>query len=149
MNGKGSIELPGNIEFVFQKLQDPDVLKNCMMGCKHIEEIKENEYKAELSVGIAAVKGKYDATITVKDIDAPNRYTLVVQGSGTPGFVDAEGTIEFVSIDEEKTLVNYSYTAKVGGKVAAIGQRMLGGVSKLIINDFFKRAKKELSKLNS
>lgn len=149
MNGKGTIELPGAIDQVFQKLQDPNVLKNCMMGCKKLEQVEENEYRAELTVGIASVKGKYDATISVKDIETPKHYKLVVQGKGAPGFVNAEGIIDLSPIDTERTQLNYSYTADVGGKVAAIGQRMLGGVAKLIISDFFKKAKKEIKKIHN
>ncbi|MDQ0341009.1 carbon monoxide dehydrogenase subunit G [Caldalkalibacillus uzonensis] len=148
MNGNGKIELPGNIEHVFNKLLDPEVLQNCIMGCKHLEQIDESTYKAELSVGIAAVKGKYDATIILKDVEQPNHYKLVVKGEGSPGFVNAEGAINLTAMDDQNTLLKYSYTANVGGKVASIGQRMLGGVAKLIISDFFKRAKKELSKIH-
>ena len=53
-----------------------------------------------------------------------------------------------VSVDDENTELRYTYEAAVGGKVASIGQRMLGGVAKLIIKDFFKKIKRELDKVN-
>ncbi|MDY0393785.1 FAD binding domain-containing protein [Virgibacillus halophilus] len=144
MNGKGSIKLQGNKETVFTSLLDPDVLRNCIMGCKELIQQEENVYKVDLSVGVAAVKGKYDATMRLADVSVPESYKLIVHGEGGPGFVDAEAEIHLVDVDDSKTELTYTYEAQVGGKVAAIGQRMLGGVAKLIINDFFKKIKKRV-----
>ncbi|WP_066389084.1 SRPBCC family protein [Neobacillus mesonae] len=148
MNGEGAIQLNGKVETVFTSLLDPEVLKNCIMGCNELNKKEENVYVADLSVGVAAVKGKYDATIRLADMQPPNSYKLIVNGEGAPGFVDAEALIQLVPIDGENTELKYTYEAQVGGKVAAIGQRMLGGVAKLIIKDFFKKIKKELEKVN-
>ncbi|GAX90026.1 SRPBCC family protein [Effusibacillus lacus] len=144
MTGNGVIELNAPIEQVWQKLMDPEVLTECILGCKHLDLIEEGKYRADLSIGIAAVKGKYDATISLVDVQAPESYKLVVHGEGAPGFVDAEGIIRLTPVEEGKTALAYNYTAEVGGKVAAIGQRMLGGVAKIVINDFFKKIKKEI-----
>ena len=149
MNGKGSIKLQGNRETVFTSLLNPEVLKNCIMGCKELIQQEENVYQVDLSVGVAAVKGKYDATIRLADVNTPESYRLIVNGEGGPGFVDAEAEIQLVDVDDNKTELKYTYEAEVGGKVASIGQRMLGGVAKLIINDFFKKVKKELEKVNT
>ncbi|MGF9710595.1 SRPBCC family protein [Paenibacillus naphthalenovorans] len=144
MNGSGEISLNAPIDQVWNKLMDPDVLAECIMGCKKLELVEEGKYRADLTVGIAAVKGKYDATITLADVQAPASYKLIVHGEGGPGFLDAEGQLRLTSLDDGKTALFYSYNAEVGGKVAAIGQRMLGGVAKLIISDFFKKIKKEI-----
>ncbi|MFC4767743.1 SRPBCC family protein [Effusibacillus consociatus] len=144
MNGNGSVELNASIDHVWTKLMDPQVLAECIMGCKQLVLIEEGKYRADLSVGIAAVKGKYDATIELADVQALKSYKLIMHGEGGPGFVDAEGVIDLTAGEDGKTTLTYNYTAEVGGKVAAIGQRMLGGVAKLLINDFFKKIKKEI-----
>lgn len=149
MNGQGSIKLEGNKETIFTSLLDPDVLRNSIMGCKELVQQEENVYQLNLSVGVAAVKGKYDATIRLANVEAPESYKLIVHGEGGPGFVDAEADIQLVAVDDNKTELKYVYEAEVGGKVASIGQRMLSGVAKLIINDFFKKMKKELEKVNA
>ncbi|BAD74263.1 hypothetical conserved protein (plasmid) [Geobacillus kaustophilus HTA426] len=146
MNGNGSIELKGTVEEVWSKLMDPSILSKCIMGCKSLELIGEDKYKADLQIGIAAVKGKYDAIIEVTDIKPPYHYKLLVNGEGGPGFVNAEGVIDLTPINDECTQLTYTYSAEVGGKVAAIGQRMLGGVAKLLISDFFKKIQKEIAK---
>lgn len=144
MNGSGEMQLNAPIEQVWSKLMDPEVLADCILGCKKLDLIEDGKYRADLVVGLAAVKGKYDATIALRDVQAPSSYRLIVHGEGAPGFMDAEGVLQLASVDEGRTMLTYSYNAEVGGKVAAIGQRMLGGVAKLIINDFFKKMKKEI-----
>ncbi|MEK4381587.1 carbon monoxide dehydrogenase subunit G [Aeribacillus sp. FSL K6-2848] len=146
MNGKGSVTLNAGIEKAWEVLLDPEALKNCIMGCKKLESVNENKYEAEVSIGIAAVKGKYESTIEIADVQKPNHYKLVVKGEGGPGSVEAAGVVDLVPIDDNKTELNYTYEAEVGGKVAMVGQRMLNGVAKLIIQDFFKKFNKELAK---
>lgn len=146
MNGNGQLQLKEPVSLVWNQLMDPDVLTECIVGCEKMELIDSHKYHAGLAIGIAAVKGKYDATIELADIDEPNGYRLIVHGEGTPGFVDAEGIIKLSSDPDGGTVLSYDYTATAGGKIAAVGQRMLGGVAKLIIGDFFKRLKKQIEK---
>ncbi|RXT14027.1 carbon monoxide dehydrogenase [Ammoniphilus sp. CFH 90114] len=144
MNGKGSITLEAGVEQAWDVLLNPEVLAKCIMGCNKLELVEEGKYKADLSVGIAAVKGSYSSTIELADLEKPKRYKLIVKGEGGPGHVEATGVVDLSAVDANTTTLNYEYEAEVGGKVAMIGQRMLGGVAKLIINDFFKKFSKEV-----
>ncbi|HHY67096.1 MAG TPA: carbon monoxide dehydrogenase subunit G [Alicyclobacillus sp.] len=146
MNGTGEISLGASVNEVWIHLLDPDVLAKCVIGCDRLESTGESTYHADLSIGIAAVKGKYDATIALADVEELKGYRLIVHGEGPPGVVDAEGVIRLSVDGEHQTILSYEYTANVGGKIAAVGQRMLGGIAKLIINDFFKRMKKEIER---
>ncbi|CAH0343913.1 carbon monoxide dehydrogenase subunit G [Bacillus sp. CECT 9360] len=149
MNGQGTLKLEAGIDQSWEVLLDPNVLEKCIMGCEKLEQEAENKYNAELSVGIAAVKGKYESTIEIADIERPTHYKIIVKGEGGPGNVEATGIIDLSPIDENTTELAYKYEAEVGGKVAMIGQRMLGGVAKLIIQDFFKKLAKELKRIES
>ncbi|PLS16019.1 carbon monoxide dehydrogenase [Bacillus sp. M6-12] len=149
MNGSGSLKLDAGIEKSWDVLLDPNVLKKCIMGCQKLELVEENKYNADLSIGIAAVKGKYESTIEIADIERPGHYKLIVKGEGGPGNVEAAGVIDLTPIDENTTQLSYTYEAEIGGKVAMIGQRMLGGVAKLIIQDFFKKLSKELKSIET
>ncbi|MGG1292718.1 carbon monoxide dehydrogenase subunit G [Bacillus smithii] len=146
MNGSGKVTLNASVEKAWDVLLDPQALKNCIMGCAKLESIEENKYEALLSIGIAAVKGKYESIIEIADVQKPNHYKLIVKGEGGPGSVEAVGAVDLVPVDENKTELRYTFDAEVGGKVAMVGQRMLSGVAKLIIQDFFKKFNKELAK---
>ncbi|MCL6594350.1 MAG: carbon monoxide dehydrogenase subunit G, partial [Alicyclobacillus sp.] len=102
-------------------------------------------YRASLTVGVAAVKGHYSATIELTDVQPLQSYRLLIHGEGGPGFVDAQGQVQ-LHPTEAGTALHYTYTADVGGKVAAVGQRMLGGVAKLLVGDFFRRLQKAVDR---
>lgn len=149
MEGKGNMKLPAGREQSWDALMNQEVLKKCIMGCHKLELAEDNKYEAEITMGVAAVKGDYTSTIELLNIEKPISYRMIVKGEGGPGSIEAVADISLEAIDNETTMLNYTYDAEVGGKVAMVGQRMLGGVAKLIIKDFFKKISKELNKMES
>ena len=63
---------------------------------------------------------------------------MALEGSGGPGFVRGEAAMELSDVDGG-TRVGYSADVQVGGLIASVGQRMLGGVSKMMLEQFFTR----------
>lgn len=149
MEGKGNLQLPAGLTQSWDVLLDKDILKKCIMGCEKLDLVDENKYEAEITMGVAAVKGDYKSTIVLSNLEKPRGYRMTVEGVGGPGSVKAVADINLEPLDENTTLLSYTYEAEVGGKVAMVGQRMLGGVAKLIIKDFFKKFGKELKKNES
>ncbi|MEE9551033.1 MAG: carbon monoxide dehydrogenase subunit G [Candidatus Binatia bacterium] len=125
-------------ERVWEVLLDPKILAQCMPGCEDLKEIGPDQYEATVKIGIAAVKGTYKAKVSIKEKQPPSHYVLSGQGSGGPGFMQGDVAIDL----EEKggeTVVNYNTDAKVGGLIAGVGQRMIGGISKMMVDQFFKK----------
>ena len=125
-------------ERVWEVLLDPKILAQCMPGCEDLKEIGPDQYEATVKIGIAAIKGTYKAKISIKEKQPPSHYVLSGQGSGGPGFMQGDVAIDL----EEKggeTVVNYNTDAKVGGLIAGVGQRMIGGISKMMVDQFFKK----------
>jgi carbon monoxide dehydrogenase subunit G len=122
---------------VWELLIDPQALKSCMPGVQRFEEVGPDEYEVTLEVGIAAVKGTYKGKARMADKEPPQRYKLVVEGSGGPGFVKGEGILTLTE-DGNETLVAVEGDAQVGGLIASVGQRLIGGVSKQMMGQFFK-----------
>ncbi len=91
-----------------------------------------------MKVGIASVKRTSQAKNSIKDKQPPSHYVLSGQGSGGPGFM--QGDVE-IDLEQEggETLLKYSTDAKVGGLIAGVGQRMIGGIAKMMIDQFFKK----------
>lgn len=134
--GKYTFKAPR--EKVWQVLLDPKILAQCMPGCEDLKEIGPDQYEANVKVGIAAVKGTYKAKISIKDKQPPNHYVLSGQGSGGPGFMQGDMVIDLEQEGGE-TLLKFSTDAKVGGLIAGVGQRMIGGIAKMMIDQFFKK----------
>ena len=109
-----------------------------MPGCESMREVGPDQYEATLKVGIASVKGSYKGKVSLKEKQAPSHYVLSGEGSGGPGFMQGDVTIDLVE-ENGRTVLKYSTDAKVGGLIASIGQRMLNGVAKMMVDQFFKK----------
>jgi carbon monoxide dehydrogenase subunit G len=68
----------------------------------------------------------------------------VVQGSGGPGFVKGTARITLSPAGETATTVAVDADGQIGGPVAGVGQRMLGGVGKMLMNQFFECMRQQL-----
>ena len=123
---------------VWELLIDPTVIAGCLPGCESMEPTGDDTYTATLTVGIAAITGRFTGTVQMADKVPPASYTLQVEGRGKPGFVN--GSAE-VSLAEDgaggTTTVAVTGKAQVGGTIARVGQRLLGSVSKMMMDRFF------------
>src|SRR5881396_2789863 len=138
MKLEGSYEVKAPCEKVWNAFLDPTTLQKAIPGCEKLELIGPDEYKATLKIGVAAVKGTFEGKVRLLDKKPPESYRLSAEGSGGPGFVRADTLITLTEI-EGGTNVAYSADVQVGGLIAGVGQRMLGGVSKMMADQFFNR----------
>ena len=125
-------------EQVWALLVDPAVIAGCLPGCESMESVGEDTYNATITIGIAAITGRYEATVQMTNKCEPEQYTLVVEGQGKPGFVKGSATV-LLSQDDTGTMTRVAVTGKaqVGGTIARVGQRLLGSVSKMMMDRFF------------
>ena len=138
MKIEGSNDIPAARERVWAAFLDPAVLARALPGCEGLEAIGTGEYKAKMKIGVAAIKGTFEGKVRLFDLEPPNRYKMALEGSGGPGFVRGLAGMELSDADGG-TRVTYSADVQVGGLIASVGQRMLGGVSKMMLDQFFTR----------
>ncbi|CAO3403189.1 xanthine dehydrogenase family protein molybdopterin-binding subunit [Azospirillum palustre] len=138
LTGEGSREVPATPEQVWAILLDPKELAALLPGCEALDLVGPNAYRAEVVVGIGPVRGRYTAQVALSDLDPPSALTLT--GSGTSALGSGSGT-GHVTLERTATgtRVTYRYSASVGGKVAAVGGRMLDSASRLLIGQFFEK----------
>jgi hypothetical protein len=138
MKIEGSHDIPAPRQKVWDAFQDPDQLRQAIPGCEKLEALGNDEYKATMKVGVAAVKGTFEGKVRLMDKTPPESYRMAVEGSGAPGFVRGETRITLTEIPGG-TRVSYEADVQIGGLIAGVGQRMLGGVSKMMADQFFGR----------
>ncbi len=133
----GTNTLPASLETVWKTITDPEVLRRCTPGIKELTEVAPDTYQATLVIGIAAVKGSYAGRLAITDKRAPTHCVISLEGSGGPGFMKGQGTMD-LEAEGDATLVRWSGDIQIGGLIAGVGQRMLGGIGKMLIGQFFK-----------
>ncbi len=145
MNIQNSYTFDAPPQAVWDLLVDIDAVAACLPGCESMEPIGENKYRAVLTMGIAAITGRYEGTVEMRDLEPPSSYRLVVEGRGKPGFVTGSGAISLTGTDGG-TLVTVDGTAQVGGTIARVGQRLIGSVAKMMMDRFFACLQRRLTR---
>jgi carbon monoxide dehydrogenase subunit G len=144
----GTHLLNAPLDRVWQCLNDPAFLKECLPGCESMEATGPDQYQAVLTIGISVVKGKYTGSVTLSEKEPPQRFKMQVEGKGTGGFMQGSGLLE-LSEDPQGTKVAFQGDVQVGGPIASVGQRLLEGAAKMITGQFFSAANKRLAVLSS
>src|SRR6266702_6508054 len=137
MKIEGSADILAARDKVWAAFLDPTILAQALPGCEKLEAIGPNEYKATMKVGVGGVKGTFEGKVKITEQKPPESYKLAVEGSGGPGFVRGETVITLSDAEDGGTRVAYNADVQVGGLIASVGQRMLGGVSKMMADKFF------------
>ena len=122
---------------VWNFLTDANRIAQCLPGCEKLVQTGEDAYDMEMRVGVGAITGVFRGSIRLHDLQPTSEYQMTVNGSGTPGFVKGEGTIQLTP-DDTGTLLRYSGDVSAGGPIASLGQRMIGAAARMVIDQFFK-----------
>jgi uncharacterized protein len=136
MDVSGSYSFSASPDAVWKVLTDPVVIAGCLPGCDRLEPIGEDRCRATMTLAVAAVSGNYTGTVSMLDKHPPHSYRLVVEGSGKAGFVNGGATIDLIA-EGGGTTVRVTGQGNVGGVIARVGQRLLGSVSKMMMDRFF------------
>ena len=135
MSGEYRISAPR--QFVWDALNDPAILKNCLPGCEKFENTSDSVFDAIITTKVGLVKMTFASSIELSEIDPPNAYTISGEGKGgAAGFAKGSAKVRLTEHDDVTTLI-YTVDARLGGKLAQMGSRVIDGVAKKMADDFF------------
>jgi carbon monoxide dehydrogenase subunit G len=139
MQMSGEYRIPAARQAVWDALNDPEVLKQCIPGCEELVRNGENGFDAKVVAKVGPVRAKFGGMVELSDIDPPNGYTISGQGQGgAAGFAKGGATVKLAG-DGGETVLSYTVDASVGGKLAQIGSRLIDATAKKMADDFFSR----------
>lgn len=144
MNFDGTFEVNANKDMVFKTIMDPNEISGCIPGFKSLNVISPEEYSVVVRVGLAFIKGDFNIKFKVVESEPSSHAKLSGNGMGMGGTLDLQATID-LSEDAEKTKMDWKAEAKVGGKLGAMGQRIIGGQAQKIIKEMFSCLEKKFS----
>jgi carbon monoxide dehydrogenase subunit G len=141
MTMTGEVQLGASREKVWDKLNDPEILKQCVPGCEQLDRIGDNEFQAVATVKVGPVKARWKGKIKLSDFDPPNSYRITGEGEGGVAGFAKGGAVVSLADKDGGTLLSYNVEAQIGGKLAQLGQRLINSAAKKTADDFFERFK--------
>ena len=144
MELSGQRRLAIDRESAWRALNDPEVLRKAIPGCESLERVSDAEYTAVVATAIGPVRTRFRGKLRLEDVVAPESYSLRFEGDGgAAGF--AKGVAR-VRLSEEGggTLLDYSASSQIGGKLAQVGNRLVDSVARKLAEEFFASLDEQL-----
>lgn len=143
ISGQYRISAPRDV--VWAALNDPEVLKRCIPGCKELEQRSPTDLAAKVALKIGPISATFMGSVTLEDLNPPSGYTIVGQGQGgAAGFAKGRARVDLTEAGSETDLM-YTAKAEVGGKLATLGGRLIQATSKKLADEFFGNFAAELN----
>ena len=134
----GSYKLNVKKEIVWQALNDPNILKQCVPGCESFEKKSDTIFIVTATNQIGPMNATFSGTVTLSNIQENQSYTIKGEGQSSVGFANGSANVKLTEKNESTTLI-YEVNVNVGGKIAQLGSRLIDGVAKKMSDYFFGR----------
>lgn len=142
----GEYTIDAKRQDVWEALNDSEILKVCIPGCEELEKLSDTQFTARVTIKVGAIRARLKGSVELSDIDAPNGYTISGQGQGgVAGFAKGRARVDLKDADGGGTVLRYKANAELGGKLAAVGSRVIQGISKKLADDFFGKFARHMS----
>ena len=143
---EGTYTFPGPREVVWGLLLDPEVLAKTMPGATSMTRVTEDRYEGKMGVGIGPITAaEFDVVITMTEKVVPESYRMQIEGRGRFGFTRGNAAVRLTA-DGDRTVMHYQADMMVGGKIAAVGQRLLDSVSRMMLKQGLEAMSAELDR---
>jgi 2-furoyl-CoA dehydrogenase large subunit len=145
ITGRSSFDVPTPPADVWRALLSPESLRAVIPGCHRLDVVGSNAYRADISLGVGAVRGRFVAHVRLSDLDPERSGSLSGTLDGALGAASGQGLVR-LSPTPQGTHIEYEYAITVGGKMAAVGGRLLDGATRLLMRQFFERLARHTAK---
>ncbi|MCA1299220.1 SRPBCC family protein [Stappia indica] len=137
MDLSGEYRIAAGREAVWAALNDADVLRQCIPGCKELEKHSDTEMSATVVAKVGPVKATFKGAVTLEDLNPPESYRIVGEGKGgVAGFAKGGAEVHLTE-DGDETVLTYDVKAQVGGKLAQLGSRLIASTARKMADEFF------------
>ena len=134
----GSYKLNVKKEIVWQALNNPDILKQCIPGCESFVKESSAVFSASATNQIGPMNATFSGKISLSNIKENESYTISGEGQSVVGFANGNANVE-LSEENGLTTLSYKVDINVGGKIAQLGSRLIDGGAKKMSDYFFGR----------
>lgn len=139
MEMTGSRLIAADRATIWAHLNDAETLKACVPGCQEMTGTPEDGFEAVVKQKVGPVQATFKGKVTLSDVVEGESYRITGEGTGGVAGFAKGGAHVVLSPADEGTLLTYEVEAKVGGKIAQLGSRLISGFATKMADQFFER----------
>ncbi len=137
-------QIAASPEEVYAALLDPDMLIKCVPGATEVTGSPEVGFEATVVQKVGPVKATFKGQVAMTDLVPGQSLTISGEGKGgAAGFAKGGADVR-LSAKDGGTELTYDVEAKVGGKLAQLGSRIIDGFAKKMADQFFNNLQETL-----
>ena len=133
----GEQKISATRDVVFKALNDTEVLKKSIPGCEEIVKISDTEMTAIVVLKVGPVKARFKGSVQLSNLNPPESYTISGEGKAGPAGGAKGGADVTLIADGNNTILKYDVSAKIVGKFAQLGNRLIDSTAKKLASQFF------------
>jgi carbon monoxide dehydrogenase subunit G len=134
VNLSGTFAFAGPRATVWTLLHDPAVLAKALPGTKTLTLSGPGRYEGRMKVSIGPLTAaEFAVVVTLKDETEPSHFAMQIDGKGGVGFARGEATVDLAESADGGTVMTYASDVQIGGRIAAVGQRLVESVSRMMM----------------
>ena len=142
------VRIPAKLEYVYNCLNNLEVLQKCIPGCEELLESDDGSLSARVVLKIGPIKAKFKGKVLLDLSSGPTKYSLSGEGDGgVAGFAKGGADVELAQ-DGNETILKYIAKSEVKGKIAQLGSRLIISTAKKLSKSFFENFKNHISEEN-
>ena len=134
----GSYKLNIKKEIVWNALNNPEILKQCIPGCDSFEKENDSTFNVSATNQIGPMNATFSGAVKLSNIKKNQSYTLSGEGRSSVGFANGSADVKLTE-ENGVTTLSYEVNVNVGGKIAQLGSSLIDGVAKKMSDYFFGR----------
>ena len=138
MHFDGTFNVKASKEKVFTTILDPNQISQCMPDLQKLDVKSQDDFTAVVKAGVSFIKGDFILHFTVAEKTPSTHAKLLAHGTGIGSTVDLETVMELGDLEGGGTTMKWVAEAKVGGRIASVGQRLISGQAEKIIKQLFE-----------
>ncbi|WP_264445295.1 CoxG family protein [Novosphingobium sp. JCM 18896] len=139
MEMKGEQRIAAPRTKVWEALNDPNVLRQCIPGCQTLDKVGDDRLEAVVEIKIGPIGARFKGAVTISDAKPPESYKISGEGQGgTVGNAKGGAKVHLTEVDGG-TLLAYEVEAQVGGRLAQLGGPIIDATAKQLAGKFFTK----------
>jgi hypothetical protein len=143
LNFEGTYEVKAPRERVWDFVINPNKIGKCLPDLKSLDVEAENKFTAVARVGIGFMKGDFKFQLAIVEQNPPSHARLKGTGTGVGSTVNMDTQVDLAEA-QGGTKLTYKADVQIGGTLASVGQRVIGGTVEKTIAEVFSCVKKQL-----
>lgn len=145
MDLEGSRIIAADRETIWAWLNDAETLRAAIPGCESLTGTPEDGFEAVVRQKVGPVRATFEGVVRIEEPQPPESYRLIGEGKGgVAGFAKGSALVRLLP-HEEGTELSYTIEAQVGGKLAQLGNRIVGGFARSMAEKFFANFEAEIT----